>query len=119
MTILSGTGVDAFTAGLERCGRTPHVVNDVVSFTVEAFDGAHAGQAIETGVSIQELQGWPLTPPHWIHLPAEIAFSRTNTQPSPVPGWVSHSRQIQGWGTAAEPAQAWIAHVRAVLGEST
>lgn len=115
MTTSSDTGVDAFIAGLQSCGHDSNVANGVVTFTVEPFDGAHAGQSVQTGVGTAELTGWPLVPPHWVHLPSEIRFTRTNSQDSAIPGWSQHSRDLQGWGDAQEPAQAWIAHVRAVI----
>jgi hypothetical protein len=118
VTIASDTGFDGFTAGLRRCGVESSTIEGVVTFTVEPFDGAHAGQPIQTGVGTDELTGWPLVPPHWVHLPPEVRFARSNTQASPLSGWLKHSRQINDWGNAAEPAQAWIAHIRAVLREA-
>lgn len=112
----SDTGVDGFIAGLRRCGLEPAVEHGVVTFAVEPVDGAHAGKPVSTGVGTEELGPWPAVPPHWVHLPNEIRFSRSSTQASSVPGWTKHSRQIAGWGNAAEPAQAWLAHVRSVVG---
>lgn len=112
------TGVEGFIAGLQRCGTKAVLDNGVVRFTVTAVMGAYAGEEIETGVGSDELGGWPAVPPHWVHLPAHVAFSKTNSQPSPIPGWTKHSRDIKGWGNAKEPAQAWIGHVRAVLAET-
>ena len=119
MTVASDTGIDGFIAGLLRCGTEAVVEAGVVTFTVAPLTGAHAGNAVRTGVGIDELGGWPAVPPHWIHLPNTISFPRSNMQGSPIRGWVKHSRQIVGWGDAAEPAQAWISHIRAVLGEAT
>lgn len=118
MTTLSSTGVDAFVLGLERCDREVRLLHGVVTFPVEVLSGVHAGTSVQTGVNTAELRGWPLTPPHWIHLPDEITFARTNTNPSPIPGWLAHSRDVRWWAATDEPAQAWIAHVRGVLGES-
>jgi hypothetical protein len=115
----SNTGVDGFMAGLRRCGLEPTVEAGVVTFNVQPLTGAHAATSVTTGVGTDELSGWPAIPPHWVHLPSSITFARSNTQPSPLSGWLKHSRQIPRWGDAAEPAQAWIAHVRAVLGEPT
>ena len=111
-------GVEGFAAGLRRCGQDPVIREGVAVFLVEPLTGARAGKPTETGVGTEELTGWPAIPPHWVHLPKDIAFPRSNTQPSSIPGWTKHSRQIQGWGNAAEPAQAWLAHVRSVLGEA-
>ncbi len=118
MTTTSDIGIDGFIAGLRRCGLEPIVEAGVVTFTVEPLTGAHVGMPVSTGVSTDELPGWPAIPPHWVHLPGNVSFTRSNTQASSVPGWLKHSRQIGGWGNAAEPAQAWISHVRAVLGEA-
>jgi hypothetical protein len=112
-------GIDGFIAGLRRCGLEPIVEAGVVTFIVEPLTGAHAGTPVPTGVGTDELSGWPAIPPHWVHVPSTVAFARSNTQTSPISGWLKHSRQIGGWGDAAEPAQAWISHVRAVLGEAT
>lgn len=111
-------GEEGFLAGLRRCGCEPDKRNDVVVFTVVAAGGSHAGEAIETGVSVGELAAWPSVPPHWVHLPRSITFTRTNSKPSPVSGWLMHSRNIVGWGNAEEPAQGWIAHARSVIEES-
>jgi len=118
MPPLEQTGESGFIAGLRRCGCQPERRNGVVVFSVVPVEGCHAGKLIETGVSADELRNWPSVPPHWVHLPASVRFSRTNQSASSIPGWVKHSRNIGGWGNASEPAQAWVAHVRAVLGEA-
>lgn len=104
--------------GLRRCSLNPSTTDGVVTFLVIPIGGSRALQEVETGVSKDELSGWPAIPPHWVHLPEQVRFQRSNTQLSTVAGWVKHSRQIAGWGDAVEPAQAWIAHVRSVLGEA-
>lgn len=115
MATVVDRGADGFVAGLRRCGIEPTVEHGVVKFEVLATVGARAGQVIPTGVGMEELGGWPAIPPHWVNLPSEITFPKTNSQASSVPGWIKHSRDIKGWGNAKEPAQGWIAHVRAVL----
>jgi hypothetical protein len=111
-------GEEGFLAGLRRCGCEPENRGDVVVFGTVAIGGTHAGEIVETGVSVGELSAWPGVPPHWVHLPASVAIARTNSQPSPVHGWLMHSRNITGWGNAEEPAQAWIAHARSVIEEA-
>lgn len=111
-------GEEGFLAGLRRCGCDVHARDGVIVFLVVPASGTYAGQATETGVSVGELTAWPSVPPHWVHLPESVAIAHTNTQPSALPGWLMHSRNITGWGNAAEPAQAWLAHVRSVLGEA-
>lgn len=111
-------GDEGFLAGLRRCGCDPARRGDVIVFSTAAIGGSHAGEIVETGVSVGELSAWPGVPPHWVHLPASVAIARTNSQPSPVHGWLMHSRNITGWGNAEEPAQAWIAHARSVIEEA-
>jgi hypothetical protein len=119
MTETPDAGLEAFLAGLRRCGIEPAVEAGVVAFNVEPLAGARAGMTVPTGVEIQELATWPAVPPHWVHFPSDVQFPRSNTQPSALPGWTRHSRQIPRWGNAAEPAQAWLAHTRAIASEAT
>jgi len=112
------TGVDAFVAALEELGAEPAVESALVTYTVTPVTGALAGQTVRTGVSVDEVAPWPTAPPHWIHLPADVAFAATNAGGSPRDGWTSHSRDIPAWGTARVPAAAWLAHVRGVVGEA-
>ena len=89
-----------------------------MTFLVIPVAGKYAGEEIETGVDIDELAAWPISPPHWIHFLDRIQLSKTNSKPSPIDGWLKHSRDIQRWGNAMDPTQAWLAHVRSVLEES-
>lgn len=112
------TRPELFVDDLGCLGITAQVAGDLVEYEVEPVDGVHAGRAITTGVAIAELVRWPVVPPHWIHLPGNVGFRRTNTQMSPKEGWVAHSRNLVGWGSDQNPARAWIAHVRSVIGEA-
>lgn len=112
-------GVELFVGDLDRLGITAQVAGDLVVYDVEPVEGTQAGTAVSTGVSISELLRWPVVPPHWVHLPRDVRFQRTNTQGSPREGWVAHSRNLVGWGTDQNPARAWVAHVRSVIGEAT
>jgi hypothetical protein len=47
-------------------------------------------------------------PPHWLHLPAAVAFEHTNSQPSPVAGWMRHSRQIGDWDSDPDPGSGLV-----------
>jgi hypothetical protein len=110
--------VDAFMANLAALGTEPERRGPLIVYSVDIISGPHAGAAVETGVEIAELTGWPIAPPHWIHMDAVVAFEHTNSQQSPVAGWMRHSRQIADWGSDPDPGQAWLAHVRGVLGEA-
>ena len=90
----------------------------LVVYRITPVDGAHAGISVETGVSIDELSPWPQVSPHWIHFPADISFSRTNSKASPKQGWLKHSRQVSGWGDAP-PGICWASHGRGFLSEAT
>ena len=89
---------------------------DVVRYVVVPVDGALAGRDVDTGIHVTELQGWPMTPPHWIQLPETVQLSRTNadTQMCP-PGWRRHSFDTGTWICDRKPVHLWIAHVRGVL----
>lgn len=110
-------GVDGFIRDMTELGFEATLETELVVYRIVPIDGAHAGTRIETGVAVAELQSWPQVPPHWLHFPSTLKFSRTNEGSSPRPDWSSHSRQISGWGDA--PAGiAWASHVRAVLSEA-
>lgn len=108
------TGVEAFIQDVTELGCDPTLDADLVIYKVVAVDGAYAGRPVDTAVGINELEPWPQVPPHWLHFPAGVRFSRTNSQLSPKSGWLMHSRQITGWGDAPAGV-AWVSHVRAVL----
>ena len=110
-------GIKGFIEALSERGLNPRQEDDLVLYEVMPETGAHAQMAVETGVSVIELEQWPHAPPHWIHLPAGIRFPNTNTQASPKAGWLMHSRNILGWGDTP-PATRWTTHVRGVLGEA-
>lgn len=111
------TGVEVFIQDMNELGFEATLEAEVVIYHVVAIDGAYAAEPIETAVATSEVQSWPHVPPHWLHFPACVKFSRTNSRPSPKSGWLMHSRQITGWGDA--PARvAWASHVRAVLSEA-
>jgi len=114
--LIAATGVEAFLAALDSFGAAPEVTSGLVTYTVTPVMGALAGQQVRTGVILDEVAPWPAAPPHWIHVPNDVAFAQTNKGESPMPGWSSHSRDIKAWGTAATPIAAWLAHVRGVLG---
>lgn len=111
------TGVQAFIQDLSQLGFEATLEAELVLYKVLAVDGALAGQAVETGVSVSEVEPWPQVPPHWLHFPDYVVFSHTNRQSSSRHGWSMHSRQISGWGDAPA-AIAWASHVRAVLSEA-
>jgi hypothetical protein len=111
-------GVGAFLDGLHRCGALPRATARHVVYTVEPVEGRFAGEPFETAVEMDELARWPLVPPHWIHLPADVRLPGTNSRSSSFGGWLRHSRRITAWGRDADPASGWLAHVRSVVGEA-
>ena len=111
------TGVEAFIQNMTELGFETTLEDELVIYKVVAVGGAYPGKPVETGVGIGELQPWSQVPPHWLHFPASLRFSRTNSKPSPKSGWLMHSRQITGWGDAPAGV-AWASHVRAVLSET-
>ncbi len=111
-------GAGGFAAGLRECGLDPVTQDGVVRFQAVPVTGAFAGATVDCGVAVEDLAGWPAVPPHWLHLPSTVHFARTNSQPSPLPGWLRHSRPASGWGNDASPVPAYLAHVRGILGEA-
>ena len=110
--------VDAFARDMDSVGLDPTIDNGLVLYRIIPVDGELAGTDVETGVAIDELDHWPLAPPHWLHFPDTIRFSHTNAEISTKPGWLKHSRNIAGWGDSP-PTSGWTSHVRAVLSEAT
>lgn len=112
-------GVSRFVADLEEEGCEPAVSGGVVTYHVVPAAGARAGQKVPTGVSASELQGWPMTPPHWIHLRDDITFAQTNSDTQDCPaGWRRHSRDTGLWDVNRRPIHLWISHVRGVIGQA-
>ena len=110
--------IQGFMDDMAQLGLNPRVEAGLVICRIIPVEGAHAGVAVETGVSTDELTPWPQVPPHWVHLPEDITFSRTNSQASPKQRWLMHSRHLNGWGNEP-PGRCWAGHVRSVIGEAT
>lgn len=118
-TTVVTTGVEGFVGALEQFGCSPVVECGLVVYTVVPVSGGCANREVRTGVKVDEVAPWPVAPPHWIHLSAEVEFVSTNASESPRAGWRSHSRDVPTWGSAQMPIAAWLAHVRGVLGGAT
>lgn len=115
MTSQYSQGTQAFIDGLQQCGLPWKVSGNILLFPLTAVVGSYHGQPIETGVALDELDAWPMAPPHWVHLPADVLVGPTNSKPSPITGWLMHSRNAPRWGNAKHAVQAWLAHVQSVL----
>ena len=110
-------GVPKFIEDMAELGFDLHVEAGLVILQITPVDGVYAGRQVETGVEATELKRWPHVPPHWIHLPQSVSFTRTNAEPSAKSDWLKHSRQLNGWGDAP-PGVCWSSHLRAVLSEA-
>lgn len=115
---MSGRGVQGFVAGLESRELPVTRSAGVVSWPVVVATGQLAGTTVDVGVEEGELVRWPVTVPHWIHLPSSIRFARTNPRPSSRAGWTKHSRNCLGWGHSRDPIRALLGHIQAVLGDA-
>lgn len=112
-------GVERFIADLEEEGLRPTRCGNAITYVVVPAAGRFAGTEVATGVSVSEVQSWPMVPPHWIHLPDEITFVHTNTDTTDcAPGWRRHSRDSGPWNLTRKPIHIWLAHVRGVLGQA-
>lgn len=115
----SADGVSRFMADLKEEGHEPTRHGDLVRYFIVPVAGRYAGQKVETGVSVRELQSWPIVPPHWIHLPDEVTFAHTNSAVQDcLPGWRRHSREAGPWAMNRKPILIWISHVRGMIGQA-
>lgn len=113
-------GVSRFMADLVEGGHEPALQGAVIRYFVTPVEGRFAGSRVETGISVSEIQAWPVVPPHWIHLPEGVQFTATNTDTTDCPpGWRRHSRDTGVWAPDRRPILTWVAHVRGVLGQAT
>lgn len=102
---------DMCAVGASAYADGPRILYDVV-----AVGGALNGQTVMTGVSVSEVQSWPMVPPHWIHLPDSVAFPETNMDDIDCPsGWKRHSRDFSYTDMSILPALAWLRHVRGFI----
>lgn len=112
-------GVARFLADLDEEGHRPARCGNAITYVVVPVAGRFAGTEVATGVSVSEVQSWPMVPPHWIHLPDEITFTHTHTDTTDcAPGWRRHSRDSGPWLLTRKPIHLWLAHVRGVLGQA-
>lgn len=112
-------GVEGFVADLEAHGCEPILEGDIIRYKVGVLSGRYAGKTVETAVNATEVQHWPTTPPHWIHLPEHVDFASTNADTNGcAPGWRRHSRDPGPWKLDRAPISIWIAHVRGVIGQA-
>lgn len=113
----AGAGVDGFVSGLANQGIETARRDALLVYRLVPVTGPLAGESVETGVVVDELSGWPNTPPHWIHAPSVLKIPEG--QAGSVAGWWRYSRPHPGRLDAApSPAKAWIAHVREFLGHA-
>jgi len=110
---------DRFTGDLGSIGVPARVGHGLVVFEVTITGGQLDGAKTEVGVEVKELSGWPLVHPHWLHLPSQLRFGKTNAQPSSRPGWTRHSRAQATPSSTKRSAADWLAHVRGILAEAT
>ena len=113
-------GLDAFVAGLARQGIASERSEGLLVYRVVPVEGAYAGTEVETGIELAELDGWPRTPPHWIHLPSTLVIPSGSPNSTKRPGWTKYSRPHPGrLDAATNPSREWVAHVRALIGTAT
>ncbi|OFV78581.1 hypothetical protein [Rhodococcus erythropolis] len=108
--------VQRFIDDMTAVGAPARLDGPRILYEVKAVAGALAGQTVTTGVSISEVQSWPLAPPHWIHLPESVTFTQTNLDDTDCPpGWKRHSREYNYTDMSVPPALAWLRHVRGLI----
>ncbi|SDZ26665.1 hypothetical protein [Herbiconiux ginsengi] len=108
--------VQAFINDLASQGVEAHLQGPAVIYSIPAVSGGLVNQKVPTGVSVNELTGWPAVPPHWVHFPTTIIFEQANTDTADcLDGWQRHSRDIGTWSTNRPPILNWLAHVRGIV----
>lgn len=110
--------VRRFIADMAAAGAPVTVDGPRLMYEVTAVAGPYAASPVPTGVSASEVGNWPLVPPHWMHLQAEVMFppGETNMDAGDArPGWLRHSRDLGAWDMTVPPALAWLRHVRGVV----
>jgi hypothetical protein len=112
-----GTPARRFADEMQEAAQTPvRAEPGRLVFAVLAIGGALAGEMVETGVSLAELQSWPQVPPHWVHLPDAVVLETTTSDTADCPpGWKRHSREFSFTDTSVPPVMAWLRHVRGLL----
>lgn len=91
-----------------------------ILYEVKAVGGALSGRLVTTGVSVAEVESWPMVPPHWIHLPDSVMFEATNVDDIDCPpGWKRHSRDFAFTDMTMPPALSWLRHVRGFVSIAT
>lgn len=114
-----GSPARRFADDLTAAGANVRAEPGRLTYEVLAVGGAFAGQLIETGVSLAEVQNWPQVPPHWVHLPDTVSFEATNSDTADCPpGWRRHSREFTFTDMSIPPAKAWLRHVRGLLSQA-
>jgi hypothetical protein len=117
-SVLSQSGLAGFVAGLAARDIETERRGSLIVYRLEPLVGGRAGQPVETGVAVDELGGWSVTPPHWIHVPKELNIAGASQDSAEV-AWSRYSRPHPGrLDAAADPARAWVAHVREFLGHA-
>lgn len=105
-----------FINDMTAAGATAWSDGPRILYSVVAVGGALSGETVTTGVSVSEVQSWPMVPPHWIHLPESVTFSETNMDETDCPtGWKRHSRDFSHTDMSVPPALAWLRHVRGFI----
>jgi hypothetical protein len=118
--LVTKSGVDAFVSSIADQGIPIAHRGNLIVYRIVPFTGAAAMREVETGVEIGDVAGWPLTPPHWIHVPNGFQFPGGSQQPSVQDGWSRYSRPHPNrLDSSPVPGREWIAHVRAFLGTAT
>lgn len=111
---------EQFISDLTAAGAPARIDGERILYEVLAVGGALNGQTVTTGVSVSEVQSWPMVPPHWMHLCDSVAFETTNADDTDCPpGWKRHSREFSFTDTSMPPALAWLRHVRGFISNAT
>ena len=107
------TGIAHFVAGLKEVGCRPEQRGSLV---VVKLDIVVAERADLSVVATDPPDDFPNIPPHWLHLPKELALpGETGSSSELGDDWRKWSRKHPRWKGGDNAVQAWLAQVRSLL----
>ena len=105
-------GIDQFIAGVQKLGLKFRQVGNHVVVTL---DVSPPGLSNPPDVGADPPADFPNIPPHWVHLPSDLALPEGKPRPSELgESWRKWSRQHPKW-RASLGVPGWVAHVRSLL----
>ena len=105
-------GLARFIADVTALGMTVEARGALVLVTL---DVGHPAAPELRLVATDPPADFPLTPPHWLHLPKRFVLGPDGGRDSELGSdWRRWSRSHPKWPGGANPARPWVAHARSL-----